>query len=1035
MSNEADHGGQRNELGRESGLEALRQSSEFRGPVEPSEDHDHSTDHFALLYENRDDQFASAIPFISQGLERGERCLYVADDNSRADVLTAMREYGIDVDAALESGALSVLKPADTYRRTGEFDRTTMLEFWEESLEQATDEGGYTGLRAAAEMTWAIDGETTADELAEYEAVLNSLYEDDEYVVMCQYNRERFPVSVIHDVIKTHPYIVADGTVSQNFYYTPPETFFGSEEMETKVDRMMGTLQERTEVKAALAERQTYLERVFESSHDAIVVIDPAADEIVDANPAAAEMLGYTHDELLTLGPSDVHPDELDRFQTFVEEVFEDGTGWIDELTCRTKERGQIPTEVSASRMEHEGRPVVLAVVRDISERRKWERAQRRLYEIASDPDRTFEEKLQALFDLGCERFDMEVGGLAIAEPATDRFEVESTNEEHEDLVPGESYPLSETYCRIAANEGGTRAMTDPVSDGFEGKLCYDRFGVRAYLGTYLELEDAANRTFWFVSTEPREEAFSEGERTFQHLMGQWVTYELERRQRERELRERTDHLSALVETAPECIKTVGADGTLLQMNSAGLEMVEADSESDVIGECLYDLIAPEHRERFREFNERICRGERGTLEFDIVGLEGTRRHMETHAAPLRHPDGSISHLALTRDITEQVEREQELERTLDLLHKTERIADVGGWEIDPETEEVFWTDHIFDVLAVPYDEEPPLDEALEMYHEDDRSVVTSAVEDALDSGQSFDIEVRVRTHSDEERWLRLQGVPETVDGDIDSFRGAAHDITEHKNREQRLEEVIERLEMSNERLEQFAHAASHDLQEPLRMVSSYLRLLERRYEDALDEEGEEFLEFAVNGADRMREMIEGLLAYSRVEMQGDPLEPLDLDTVFDDVLSDQQFLLEEHDAEITADDLPRVEGDASQLRQVFQNVFENAITYSGDEPPRIHVSAERREAGSGTAAGTDGFEWVVSVRDEGIGIDPADQDRIFEVFHRLHTHGEYDGTGIGLALCERIVERHGGEIWVESEPGEGTTVSFTLPAVQNRDQ
>ncbi|WP_255169242.1 MEDS domain-containing protein [Natrononativus amylolyticus] len=543
MSKEDGRNNQRRVLGRESGLEALRQSPEFRGPVEPSDDHRHSNDHFALIYESHEDQFASAIPFISQGLERGERCLYVADDNSTEDVLSAMQDYGIDVDSVLESGALSVLTPADTYRRTGEFDRTAMLAFWEESLEQAKDEGGYTGLRAAAEMTWALDGDTSADELVEYEAVLNPLYQDEDYVVMCQYSRDRFPTAIIHDVIKTHPHIIADNTVSQNTYYTPPEKFFDSEEVETKVDRMMQTLRERTEVKTELKERQAFLERVFESSHDAILIVDPEADEFVDANPAATEMLGYTHDELLTLSPSDVHPDELDEFREFAEEVFADGTGWIDELTCRTKEGGTIPTEISASRMEHNGRPVLLAVVRDTSERREWERAQRRLYQITSDPDRAFEEKLQAVFDLGCERFDMELGGIAIAEPASDRFEVEVMNGEHEHLVPGEPYPLSETYCSVPASTGGTCPITDPVSDGFEGRLCYDEFGVRSYLGTYLEIESDVDRTFWFVSTEPRDDGFSDIERTFHHLMGQWVKYELERRQREWKLEETIGNL------------------------------------------------------------------------------------------------------------------------------------------------------------------------------------------------------------------------------------------------------------------------------------------------------------------------------------------------------------------------------------------------------------------------------------------------------------------------------------------------------------
>jgi light-regulated signal transduction histidine kinase (bacteriophytochrome) len=172
-----------------------------------------------------------------------------------------------------------------------------------------------------------------------------------------------------------------------------------------------------------------------------------------------------------------------------------------------------------------------------------------------------------------------------------------------------------------------------------------------------------------------------------------------------------------------------------------------------------------------------------------------------------------------------------------------------------------------------------------------------------------------------------------------------------------------------------------------------------------------------------MREMIDGLLEYSRVETRGDPFEPVDLDTVVESVRADLQVKIVESDAEITTATLPTVEGDREQLRQVFQNLLENAVEYSGDEPPVVHVDARR-----------DGDEWVVSVADEGIGIAPEDADRVFEVFQRLHSREQYAGTGIGLALCERIVERHDGEIWVESEPGEGSTFYVTLPATGGRD-
>ncbi|OIB58932.1 ATP-binding protein [Natrialba sp. SSL1] len=238
-----------------------------------------------------------------------------------------------------------------------------------------------------------------------------------------------------------------------------------------------------------------------------------------------------------------------------------------------------------------------------------------------------------------------------------------------------------------------------------------------------------------------------------------------------------------------------------------------------------------------------------------------------------------------------------------------------------------------------------------------------------------------------------------------------------------RLEESNNRLAESNERLEQFAYAASHDLQEPLRMVSSYLRLIENRYGDELDKDGEEFLEYAIDGAERMSAMIEGLLEYSRVDTQGKPLEPVDLEAVLSESLQDLELQIEENDAIIEVEELPRVKGDASQLRQLFQNLISNGIEYSGDERPRIAISAEQN-----------GEECVISVHDNGIGIHPEDQDQIFEVFHRLHSHDEHAGTGIGLALCQRIVERHGGEIWADSEPGEGSTFVFTLPAATDRN-
>ncbi|QLG29837.1 histidine kinase (plasmid) [Halorarum halophilum] len=242
----------------------------------------------------------------------------------------------------------------------------------------------------------------------------------------------------------------------------------------------------------------------------------------------------------------------------------------------------------------------------------------------------------------------------------------------------------------------------------------------------------------------------------------------------------------------------------------------------------------------------------------------------------------------------------------------------------------------------------------------------------------------------------------------------------EAEQAQKELKKTIEHLEASNDRLEQFAYAASHDLQEPLRMVSSYLELLKSRYRDELDRDAEEFIDFATDGADRMRAMIQSLLEYSRVTTDGEPLEPTDAEDVLEDVLNDLALRIEETEATVTTDELPTVTADPAQLAQVFRNLLLNALKYSGDEPPQVHVTVDR-------LADT----WRFSVADEGIGIDPKYHDRTFTVFKQLHAAenpSETEAAGIGLALCERIVERHGGEIWVESDPGEGATFYFTLP-------
>ena len=244
--------------------------------------------------------------------------------------------------------------------------------------------------------------------------------------------------------------------------------------------------------------------------------------------------------------------------------------------------------------------------------------------------------------------------------------------------------------------------------------------------------------------------------------------------------------------------------------------------------------------------------------------------------------------------------------------------------------------------------------------------------------------------------------------------------MSEHRELEQtkrELERTVAELKRSNAELEQFAYVASHDLQEPLRMVASYTQLLAKRYKGKLDSDADEFIGYAVDGATRMQRLIQDLLTYSRVTAQGNVFERVDCDRLLKEALSNVRLAIEESRASVTHGSLPTVIADGAQLSQLFQNLIGNAIKFRGEEAPWVHVSAERRSD-----------EWLFSVRDNGIGVDPQYADRIFVIFQRLHDREEYPGTGIGLAVCKKIVERHGGRIGVASQLGQGATFYFTLP-------
>ncbi|WIV66525.1 PAS domain S-box protein [Natrialbaceae archaeon AArc-T1-2] len=492
-----------------------------------------------------------------------------------------------------------------------------------------------------------------------------------------------------------------------------------------------------------------------------------------------------------------------------------------------------------------------------------------------------------------------------------------------------------------------------------------------------------------------------------------------ERKEIERELHKSERKFRQLAENLEQVVwMSTPEKDEMLYVNPAYEEVWDRSREQLYENpDAFLEAIHPDDRDRVRASLDGQKGGEYDE-EYRVVRPDGTVRWVRDRATPV-YEDGAVDRIVgIANDVTERKRRERTLEES-EQRYRTllEHFPNGAVALFDESLEYTIAGGELLDELGI--ESEEIIGESVdERYPEELVSRIEPKFRGAL-AGEEHSVEIEYY-----DRDLLVYTLPvRNSSGNIFAGMLMAQDVTERKEARRKLEELVDELEASNEQLEQFAYAVSHDLQEPLRMVSSYLTLLERRYTDELDDDAREFIGFAVDGADRMQAMIDGLLEYSRIDTRGDPFEPVELDAVLEEVLADLEVRIEESNADVTVESLPRVYGDRSQLRQAFQNLIANAIEYSGERPPRVAVTAERADEGESET-------WRVSVEDDGIGIEPENADRIFEVFNRLHSQDEHPGTGIGLTLCRRIVDRHGGEIDVESEPGEGSTFTVSLPAV-----
>lgn len=487
-----------------------------------------------------------------------------------------------------------------------------------------------------------------------------------------------------------------------------------------------------------------------------------------------------------------------------------------------------------------------------------------------------------------------------------------------------------------------------------------------------------------------------------------------EHKQAEQALYESQSRLAGVIETAMDAIITIDEEQRITLFNPAAEHIFQVIAQ-DVLGKPLDQLIPEQfraiHRRHVRDFGERdITRRSMGALGV----LSGRRANgeefpIEASISQLRSGNQKF-YTVILRDITERKRAEQAaLESEARYHHVLDAMME-GCQIIDFDWRYVYVNDVV--ALQGRHTRAELINHTMmEVYPGIETTDLFEALRQCMEQRTPRRMENQFYFEDGNVGWFELSIQPAR-----EGIFILSTDITERKRAEESLLRTTEDLRRSNRELEQFAYVSSHDLQEPLRMVSSYVQLLAKRYKGRLDPDADDFIGFAVEGATRMQQLINDLLTYSRVGTQGKPFALTDLEMALESALSNLQIAIKESSAMVTHDPLPILMADHIQMVQLFQNLIGNAIKFRANDQPRVHVRVQQVDSG-----------WQFSVIDNGIGIDPQFNERIFVIFQRLHTRAEYQGTGIGLAICKKIVERHGGNIWVEPAPDQGSVFHFTM--------
>ena len=486
------------------------------------------------------------------------------------------------------------------------------------------------------------------------------------------------------------------------------------------------------------------------------------------------------------------------------------------------------------------------------------------------------------------------------------------------------------------------------------------------------------------------------------------------------ELKVSEERFRSIIENIQDAYMRADKEGTIIMASPSAARMYRFNSIQEMIGTSTPSYFKNSEDRDFAI--EKLKKyGKYNDYEIEARRNDDTFFWASQNAQYYYDDQGKIQGSeTIVRDITVKKVIEAALKKSERSLAEAQHIAHIGSWEWNLKTGDISWSNELYSIYGVdPNTFTPTLSSFADYMHPDDEEYVNQHVNQLLSENKSHNFDFRIVLDDGSIRVLNTLAEVAEFDknGKPSKIMGINQDITERKEIELKLNENIKKLAQSNKELEQFAYITSHDLREPLRMITSFLQLLERRYKDQLDEDANEFIGFAVDGAKRLDAMTYDLLQYSRITSEKREVIPVNFEHVLEEALLNLKVPIEESNAIITHDPLPTINGDEQLKIRLFQNLIGNAIKYRSQETPKIHITAKKEKN-----------QYLFSIKDNGIGMSPKHLEQIFTIFKRLHTHEEYEGTGIGLAIAQKIVHQQGGQIWVESEPGKGSTFYFTIP-------